>query len=65
MQCLIVCPGIPYFKFLKKESRERGGDVGRPEFARLQREVLENYLINLIRAVAGSFFGSSVQFSDQ
>ncbi|KAF8272777.1 hypothetical protein EI94DRAFT_1717370 [Lactarius quietus] len=42
---------IPYFKFLKKESRERGGDVGRADFARLQREGLENYLINLIRAV--------------
>ncbi|KAI9464976.1 phospholipase D [Lactarius psammicola] len=42
---------IPYFKFLKKESRERGGDVGRADFARLQREVLENYLVNLIRAV--------------
>ncbi|KAN0129506.1 phospholipase D [Lactarius tabidus] len=42
---------IPYFKFLKKESRERGGDVGRADFARLQREGLENYLVNLIRAV--------------
>ncbi|KAH9080301.1 phospholipase D [Lactarius deliciosus] len=42
---------IPYFKFLKKESRERGGDVGRADFARLQREVLESYLVNLIRAV--------------
>ncbi|KAH9028647.1 phospholipase D [Lactarius hengduanensis] len=42
---------IPYFKFLKKESRERGGDVGRADFARLQREVLEGYLVNLIRAV--------------
>ncbi|KAI0301100.1 hypothetical protein B0F90DRAFT_1810149 [Multifurca ochricompacta] len=42
---------IPYFKFLKKESRERGGDVGRADFARLQRETVENYLIDLIRAV--------------
>jgi phospholipase D1/2 len=65
VQCLSVFPGIPYFKFLKKERRERGGDVGRTEFARLQREGLENYLINLIRAVAGSFLTSSVQFLDQ
>ncbi|KAI0263930.1 phospholipase D [Gloeopeniophorella convolvens] len=42
---------IPYLKFLKKESRERGGEVGRADFARLQREALENYLIGLIRAV--------------
>ncbi|KAF8500767.1 phospholipase D [Russula emetica] len=42
---------IPYFKFLKKESRERGSDVSRADFARLQREALENYLIDLIRAV--------------
>lgn len=39
--------GLPYFKFLK----ERGRDVGRADFARLQREALENYLIGLIRAV--------------
>ncbi|KAI0632459.1 phospholipase D [Trametes polyzona] len=38
---------LPYFKFLK----ERGNDVGRADFARLQRETLENYLIGLIRAV--------------
>ncbi|KAI0916794.1 hypothetical protein AcW1_007851 [Taiwanofungus camphoratus] len=38
---------LPYFKFLK----ERGRDVGRADFARLQREALENYLIGLIRAV--------------
>ncbi|KAI9061357.1 phospholipase D [Trametes sanguinea] len=38
---------LPYFKFLK----ERGTDVGRADFARLQRETLENYLIGLIRAV--------------
>ncbi|CCL98409.1 uncharacterized protein FIBRA_00406 [Fibroporia radiculosa] len=38
---------LPYFKFLK----ERGKDVGRADFARLQREALENYLIGLIRAV--------------
>ncbi|GLB38253.1 putative phospholipase [Lyophyllum shimeji] len=38
---------LPYFKFLKKEGR----DVGEADFARLQRESLENYLIELIRAV--------------
>ncbi|PCH39780.1 phospholipase D [Wolfiporia cocos MD-104 SS10] len=38
---------LPYFKFLK----EKGRDVGRADFARLQREALENYLIGLIRAV--------------
>ncbi|KAG5646537.1 hypothetical protein DXG03_003304 [Asterophora parasitica] len=38
---------LPYFKFLKKEGRE----VGQADFARLQRESLENYLIDLIRAV--------------
>lgn len=31
--------------------KERGNDVGRADFARLQRETLENYLIGLIRAV--------------
>jgi len=49
----MVIIGIPYFKFLKRESREGGRDVGRAEFARLQREALENYLISLIRAVVG------------
>ncbi|KAJ6619535.1 hypothetical protein B0H10DRAFT_2026156 [Mycena sp. CBHHK59/15] len=38
---------LPYFKFLKKEGR----DVGQREFALMQRESLETYLINLIRAV--------------
>jgi phospholipase D1/2 len=65
VQCLSACPGIPYFKFLKKESRERGGDVGRADFARLQREGLENYLVNLIRAVAGTFLTLSVHLPDQ
>ncbi|KAF4577108.1 Phospholipase D1 [Pleurotus pulmonarius] len=40
---------LPYFKFLKRESRD--GQVGQADFARMQREVLENYLIELIRAV--------------
>ncbi|KAI0040774.1 phospholipase D, partial [Auriscalpium vulgare] len=42
---------LPYFKFLKKESKEKGKEVGRADFARLQREALENYLLSLIRAV--------------
>ncbi|KIJ64492.1 hypothetical protein HYDPIDRAFT_90375 [Hydnomerulius pinastri MD-312] len=40
---------LPYFKFLKKESS--AGQVRQADFARLQREALEDYLINLIRAV--------------
>ncbi|GJE88360.1 phospholipase D1 [Phanerochaete sordida] len=39
--------GLPYFNFLK----ERGNDFTRADFARLQREALENYLIGLMRAV--------------
>ncbi|KIK69659.1 hypothetical protein GYMLUDRAFT_992337 [Collybiopsis luxurians FD-317 M1] len=42
---------LPYFKFLSKEGREKGTQVGHTDFARLQREVLENYLLDLIRAV--------------
>ncbi|CAL1712514.1 unnamed protein product [Somion occarium] len=38
---------LPYFKWLK----ERDSEVGKSDFARLQREALENYLIGLIRAV--------------
>ncbi|KAF7346165.1 Phospholipase [Mycena sanguinolenta] len=38
---------LPYFKFLKKEDK----DLGQKDFARMQRENLENYLISLIRAV--------------
>jgi phospholipase D1/2 len=55
MRCLRRITGIPYFKFLKKESHERGSDVSRADFARLQREALENYLVDLIRAVVGTF----------
>ncbi|KAG2151353.1 phospholipase D [Suillus clintonianus] len=40
---------LPYFKFLKKESG--GRHVKQTDFARLQREALEDYLIKLIRAV--------------
>ncbi|KIP01912.1 hypothetical protein PHLGIDRAFT_96565 [Phlebiopsis gigantea 11061_1 CR5-6] len=39
--------GLPYWNFL----REKSGDFSRAEFARLQRESLENYLIGLLRAV--------------
>ena len=43
---------IPYFNILKKESKEKGGSVpGKAEFARMQREALETYLLQLIRSV--------------
>ncbi|KAL0576864.1 Phospholipase D1 [Marasmius crinis-equi] len=42
---------LPYFKWLNKEGRERGAEVGPADFARLQREALENYLLDLIRVV--------------
>ncbi|KAF8916964.1 hypothetical protein CPB85DRAFT_1453067 [Mucidula mucida] len=42
---------LPYFKFLQKEGREKGNQVGHADFARLQREAMENYLLDLIRAV--------------
>ncbi|KAG8706505.1 Phospholipase D1 [Ceratobasidium sp. 395] len=42
---------LPYFKFLKKEGREKGTEVHRTDFAKLQREALENYLIGVIKAV--------------
>lgn len=48
---LTVFLGLPYFKFLQKEGKEKGNKVGQAEFARLQREALENYLLDLIRAV--------------
>ncbi|KAG8849555.1 Phospholipase D1 [Tulasnella sp. 330] len=43
--------GLPLFNLLKKEGREKGSEVGKAEFARQQRESLENYLIGLIKAV--------------
>lgn len=46
-------PGLPYLKFLRRESG--GSEVRHADFARLQRESLEDYLINLIRAVVCSF----------
>jgi phospholipase D1/2 len=48
----VLQSGLPYFKFLKKESQEhKDGEVAHTDFARMQREALENYLIGLIRAV--------------
>lgn len=43
--------GLPYFKFLKKEGKEKGNQIGHQDFARMQREALENYILDLIRAV--------------
>ncbi|KAI6044835.1 phospholipase D [Pisolithus marmoratus] len=40
---------LPYLKLLVRE--RRGHAISRADFARLQREALENYLLNLIRAV--------------
>lgn len=55
LTCLFVLSGLPYLKFLKKEGREKGKKVGHAEFARMQREVLENYLVGLIRSVVIPF----------
>lgn len=56
INCLIffhcTASGLPYFKFLKREGR----DVSQTDFARLQRESLENYLVQLIRAVVSIMF---------
>ncbi|KPV77397.1 uncharacterized protein RHOBADRAFT_23904 [Rhodotorula graminis WP1] len=38
---------LPYLNWLKSEGR---GNVGKADFARMQREALENYLLKLIRA---------------
>jgi phospholipase D1/2 len=46
---------LPYFNLLKKESREKGASVpGKAEFAKLQRESLENYVLRLVRSVVSS-----------
>ncbi|KIJ54658.1 hypothetical protein M422DRAFT_240742 [Sphaerobolus stellatus SS14] len=43
---------LPYFKWLTRQNKERGRSApGRSEFARLQREAIENYLVGLVRAV--------------
>ena len=51
-QLTFCLQGLPYFKWLK----ERGDDVGKADFARMQREALENYLLELIRSVVSSCF---------
>lgn len=43
-----IFKGLPYFKFLKESQDD---EVDQADFARKQREALENYLISLIRAV--------------
>ncbi|GAA5922273.1 hypothetical protein JCM1841_001392 [Sporobolomyces salmonicolor] len=51
---------LPYLNWLRTEGRGGGGkdgkDVGKAEFARAQREALENYLLKLIKA---TMFGPS------
>ncbi|EJC97886.1 phospholipase D [Fomitiporia mediterranea MF3/22] len=42
---------LPYFKFLREKGKENDREVKKADFARMQRESLENYLIGLIRAV--------------
>jgi phospholipase D1/2 len=42
---------IPYLKFLNEKS---GSKIGKAEFARLQREQMENYLVDLIRVVVSA-----------
>ena len=41
----------PYFNFLKSEAQNNGHHLGNSEFARMQRESIERYLVELIRAV--------------
>jgi hypothetical protein len=49
---------LPYFKFLNSQ---REDEVGKSEFARLQREALENYLLGLIRAVVGTIYRTPLE----
>ncbi|PPR05355.1 hypothetical protein CVT24_007969 [Panaeolus cyanescens] len=42
---------LPIFKHWTREGRERGDRFSKAEYARMQRESLETYMINLIRAV--------------
>jgi phospholipase D1/2 len=47
---------LPYFNVLKKEGRAKGeGEIGKAEFARMQREAIETYLLKLIRATVRQF----------
>lgn len=48
--------GLPYFKFLREKGKEHDREVRKSDFAVMQREALENYLIGLIRAVVSSAF---------
>ena len=45
--------GLPYFKFLREKGKENDREVRKQDFAIMQREALENYLIGLVRAVVG------------
>lgn len=45
---------LPYFKFLREKGKENEREIGRADFAIMQREALENYLIGLIRAVVSN-----------
>lgn len=57
--------GLPYFKFLKKETRDQHHEMQATDFAVLQREALENYLIGLIRSVVCQYnrsVGKNVEY---
>ena len=56
----ICIKGLPYFNLLKREGREKGSELGREQFAKMQRESLENYLIGLIKAVVGGMSKNQV-----
>ncbi|KAL5482529.1 SPO14 [Sanghuangporus weigelae] len=42
---------LPYFKFLREKGKENDREVRKQDFAVMQRDTLENYLIGLVRAV--------------
>ncbi|TIC73404.1 phospholipase D [Wallemia mellicola] len=47
---------LPYFNLLKREVRLKGRELSKSDFARMQRDALQNYLIDLIRS---TMFSSS------
>ena len=47
---------MPYFNLLRREGRAKGKELSKSDFARMQRDSLQNYLIDLIRA---TMFSSS------
>ncbi|TIA88119.1 hypothetical protein E3P99_02758 [Wallemia hederae] len=47
---------LPYFNLLKREGRLKGRELSKSDFARMQRDSLQNYLIDLIRT---TMFSSS------